>query len=656
MITVLRKHIKSTLFKGVLWLFIIILGFVFLMPDTSLKSRSTPWIARVNSHEIDGITFEQNVAKQEYSIRMLRQQYGQYADMFMQMLGLSQDPKHAALKELIRDEVLNQVATAIPLYINRAYMDQKFNDLEFVQQSGLYAILPLGFFSAQGINEDALRGYLARVGINNAQFETMVEKALARHIVQELAGLAMYTPAYMIDETINAEFGQKSYAVLTFSLDTIKAEEKKKPISEQDLQAFFELHNKRSKRYWLPELRAGIVWEFDPAAYGITVSADEIQNFYDAQKTKKYVEGPSRVQVRRILFKTSENESSEDTERRLQEVRTELLAHPNDFARKAKEVSADKESAIKEGLIPFFAKGERDQAFERKAFMLKQAGDISEVFKTPEGFEIVQLVEKKPIQYKPLEAVKKEIEQILLQQAFAKEFSKDVKRLMGAPATNEQAIDTFAQSKSHKKTTVPLAEKDASKLRTTMFRVKSGEADFFIDANGYIVLVSEIKPRVAPALAAVQAAVEEDLHNERAENTLAERMEQAKEALKESDPASVAKTFAATFMQTGMLDKEQKDALEKLRTDKIPVDKMLQLGKKGSTGTHFEDKKGYVFYVTDTKPGNSETDSDKQLTAIARLQQERKSLFIEGFVASLSGNATIETNNSILNLSETQTL
>lgn len=658
MITVIRKHIKSSLFKAFMWLFMIILAAMFLMPDTmSNRMQSAPWIVRVNSHEIDGPTFGQAVAKQEYNIRMLRQQYGQYADMFMQMLGLDQDPKKVALQELVRDEIVNQVVDKIPLYIDRDYIDQKFNDLTFVQQSGLYTVLPLGFFSAQGVDENILRDYLAKMGINGAQFETMVEKALARYIALELAGLATYTPSYMLEDAVNNELGKKNYALLTFSLDAIKAAEKKKGVSEQELQAFFDMHNKRNKRYWVPELRAGVVWEFNPADYGIAISEDEIQRYYDAQKLKKYVEAPSQVQVRRILFKVSDAQPQALVMQRAEQVRSELLKNPKDFAKIAKEQSEDKDSAANGGLLPLFAKGERDQAFERKSFLLKQEGEISELFQTPEGFELVQLVSKKPIQYKTLASVKNEIEQTLIHQVFAKDFGKDLKQILDATGVNEKALEAFAQNKKHKKTLAPLSEKDDSKRMATMFRLKSGEADFFIDGNiGYIVQVTDIKPRSAPQLNAVKSVVENDLLQDRSEKSLAAHIEQAKNDLKTKDPAAVAKEHNATLRYTGMLHKENKDEIEKLKAAHMPIDKMLQLGKKGSIGTDANNNEGFLFFVADTAPIDKEVDKNKQLAAIARANYERKGLFIEGFVASLSENATIETNNSILNLSETHSI
>ena len=657
MITVIRKHIKSSLFKAVMWLFILILGAMFLMPDMiSNRMQTTPWIIRVNNVEIDGQTFGHAVAKQEYNIRVLRQQYGQYADIFMQMLGLDRDPKKVALQELVRDEVINQVVDNIPLYIDRDYIDQKFNDLNFVQQSGLYTVLPLGFFSAQGINEDALRDYLSKMGITGPQFETAVEKAMARYIALELAGLAAYTPSYMLDDAIQDELGKKNYALLTFSLDAIKAGEKKKGVSAQELQAFFDLHNKRSKRYWVPEMRAGIVWEFNPAQYGITVTQDEIQQYYDAQKLKKYVEAPSQVQVRRILFKMSDTEPREIVMQRAEQARSALIKNPKDFAKIAKEQSADKDSAANGGLLPFFAKGERDQTFERKSFLLKRDGEISELFQTPEGIELIQLVSKKPVQYKSLASVKNEIEQTLRNQAFAKDFAKDFKKVLGA-AVSDKTLESFIQSKKHTKSLIPLSEKDDSKRMNTLFRLKPGEADFYIDGNvGYIVQATDVKPRSEPQLDAVKSVVENDMLQERSEKALAAHIEQAKKELKEKDPAAVAKEHHATLQYTGMLHKDAKDEIEKLRASHMPIDKMLQLGKKGAVGTDVSDSKGFLFFVADTATIDKAADKEKQLTAVARAHHERKTLFIEGFVASLSENATIETNNSILNLSETHSI
>ncbi len=652
MITVIRRQIKSKLFKYVLWFFVIILGIVFIMPNLGDRLKGPQWVARVNNREIDIASFYRAVSKQEYNIRVMREQYGAYADVFMQMLGLARDPKILAYEELVRESVVDDVADHIPLYIHGDYVDQKFNDPMFIQQSGLYNVLPLGFFTPQGIDQQSLRFYLSRMGLSFTQFETMVEQALARYIALELSSIANYTPSYLVQGAMGDEIAKRKYAIISFSLDEIEEEERKKEIADTDLKAFFDTQNKGAKRYWVPEQRAGIIWKFNPVSYGTSVSQDELQDYYDKHKVRKYIEAPSQIQVRRILLKLSETEPKELLYQRAQALRSELMKNPDAFAQKAKEVSEDDESAKDGGLLPFFSKGDRDPVFEKKSYLLKD-GAISEVFQTADGLEIVQRVKMKPKKYKSLSVVKDEIKKTLLQQAFAKQFTKDMRRVLDSTGVDENALEVFVKEKKSESEEVPFSSKDDSMRMRTFFKLKKGEAGFFVDGDtGYIVQLNEIKKRYLPQLENVKATVTSHLIDERAQKTLQKRLEEAKLALGEESPQAVAKKLGGSLQETDFLRKDA--GVEGLKEKGIPVDKMLQLGKKGLSAFHIADNTGYVFYVADVAEVDTEELQEKKPVIENRLHNERKALFIQGFVASLSRNATIETNNSVFNLNESQ--
>ncbi len=650
MITVIRRQIKSKLFKYVLWFFVIILGIVFIMPNLGNRLNGPQWVARVNDREIDTTSFYRAVSKQEYNIRVMREQYGAYADIFMQMLGLARDPKILAYEELVRESVVDNVVDRIPLYIHSDYVDQKFNDPMFIQQSGLYNVLPLGFFTPQGIDEQSLRFYLSRMGLSFTQFENMVEQALARYIALELSGTANYTPSYLVKDALVDEVAKKKYAIISFSLGKIEEEEKKKEVTDADLKAFFDAQNKKAKRYWVPEQRAGTIWEFNPVSYGISISKDELQDYYDKHKVRKYIEAPSQIQVRRILLKLSETGPKELLYQRAQALRSELAKDPETFAQKAKEVSEDEESAKNGGLLPFFSKGDRDPVFEKKSYLLKD-GAISEVFQSADGFEIVQRVKMNPKKYKSLSAVKDEIEKTLLQQAFAKKFTKDMRRVLDSTGVDEEALKLFVKEKNSESKEVSLSSKDDSMKMRTFFKLKKGEAGFFVDGDsGYIVQLNEIKKRYLPQLETIKETVASHLTDERAQETLQNRLEEAKLALKEESPQVVAKKLGGSLQETDFLRKDS--GVEGLKEKGIPVDKMLQLGKKGLSASHLADDIGYVFSVVDVAQADTEELQEQKAIIENRLHNERKALFIQGFVASLSRNATIETNNSVFTLNE----
>ena len=125
-------------------------------------------------------------------------------------------------------------------------------------------------------------------------------------------------------------------------------------------------------------------------------------------------------------------------------IRQELMASPDSFAAKAKELSEDKETAKNGGLVPFFSKGTHDKVFEKAAFLLKNDGDISEPVVTSRGIEIIQRIAKKQAEFKPFDTVKDEIKEILIVEKFKEEFSEIMRSLIDQ--NNEAEFKKFIEA------------------------------------------------------------------------------------------------------------------------------------------------------------------------------------------------------------------
>jgi len=121
---------------------------------------------------------------------------------------------------------------------------------------------------------------------------------------------------------------------------------------------------------------------------------EELQKYYDEHKDEFIV--PEKVQIKRILVKVSETRSDEDAKKFADKLRAEVAKTPDNF----KDVAArDSEDPYKRrgGDIGFVAKEGKpgiDQAVVDKAFSLETSA-ISEVFKTTEGYNIVQVAARR---------------------------------------------------------------------------------------------------------------------------------------------------------------------------------------------------------------------------------------------------------------------
>jgi peptidyl-prolyl cis-trans isomerase D len=658
MITVIRKQLKTTLLQSIVWFFVIVFCIFFMLPDTLNRIQSPEWVAIVNNTKIEYPEFARILYKYESNVRLIREQYGSYADMFIKMLGLGGDFKKTAFDEIVRETVLNDVAKQIPVYIADEYIEKIINNPHLAQSAGVFELLPLGFFNQNGLDQKALDLYLSRNHMNMRQFEDIVEQALARHMVVQLASLGAYTPSFMVNSAVRNELLLRDYAILTFSLDKIKAEESSKSITDDQLRAFFDAKNRASKLYWVPEMRSAVIWTFNPEDYGISIDDSAIEEYYEKHRINKYVEYPSKVQIRRILFKLNENESKDQVLARAKNVHDELIQNPMSFEAMARQYSDDKESASKGGLLEFFSKGQRDKLVERKAFMLSKNGDISDVFESADGYEIIQRVDKKAAQCKPLDHVKNEIKALLLNQAFSREFNRDVKKLLHHDGNNYELLHAFAKDKGGHFTEVSCAQKDDSKSMQSLFKFKHvNDVDYYIDNNvGHLMVFKEIKHKHEPEFQAVKTRVKEDFVNEQAQNTLAERLKEASKSLKQSEkPEDVAHRLGAALKRTGLISKNNAEKTKELQSENIPMVKMFQLENKGAIAADMQ-KNGYVFFVAEVAEADSQEEQKKKEEVTMMLNNEVMTLAMQGFVASLSRNAKIETNESLLNQIETQAL
>ncbi len=657
MINVIRKQLKTTFLQSIVWFFVVVFCIFFMLPDAINRVQSPDWVAIVNNKKIEYPEFLRILNKYESNVRLIREQYGSYADMFIKMLGLGGDLKKAAFDEIVRNAALNDVAKQIPIYISEEYIQKIVNNPRLAQSAGIFELLPLGFFNQNGLDQRALDLYLTRNHMNMRQFEDLIEQALARHMVVQLASLGAYTPSFMIDSAVRNELLLRNYAILTFSLDKIRAEESSKNLDDDQLKSFFDKKNRESKLYWVPEMRSAVIWKFNPENYGISIGDNAIEEYYEKNRINKYIEHPSKIQIRRILFKPNGNETKDQVLVRAKSVYDDLVKNPASFETVARQYSDDKESASKGGLLDFFTKGEKDQSLERKAFMLSKDGEISNLFESADGYEIIQRVNKKAAQYKPLANVKNEIKNILLNQTFSREFNRDIKKLLHSEGYNHDLLYRFAQEKKGQPTEI-VAPKDDTKIMQSLFRLKhANDADYYTDENlGYIVFLKDIKHKHEPEFHAVKARVKDDFINERAQAVLAERLKEAAKSLRLSEkPEDVALRLGANLKKTGLISKNNEEIARELQPENIPLSKMFQLESKGSVLTDVQ-KDGYVFFVTDVAEADPQEQQKKKDEVSTMLNNQVMTLTMQGFVASLSRNAKIETNESLLNQIETQAL
>lgn len=139
------------------------------------------------------------------------------------------------------------------------------------------------------------------------------------------------------------------------------------------------------------------------------VTDEALQQFY--QENATHFSEPPSVHIAHILIslpKDADKKAVTEVEEKIATIQKRLKAGDS-FEALAKEYSDDKESARMGGDLAWLIPGEMFPDFEKAAFSLETAGQISEPLKTQYGIHLIKLIERKNEKLKPFNMVKEEV-------------------------------------------------------------------------------------------------------------------------------------------------------------------------------------------------------------------------------------------------------
>jgi peptidyl-prolyl cis-trans isomerase D len=143
----------------------------------------------------------------------------------------------------------------------------------------------------------------------------------------------------------------------------------------------------------------------------VEVTQDELQKFYQANSSK--YQTTEKRKASHILFKLAAAATAEEKAaamKKADEIRTQILKSPKEFAELARKNSGDPGSAAKGGDLGTIERGMMVKPFENAVFSMK-VGEISEPIETQFGLHLIRLDAIADGETTPLAKVKAEIEQ-----------------------------------------------------------------------------------------------------------------------------------------------------------------------------------------------------------------------------------------------------
>jgi peptidyl-prolyl cis-trans isomerase D len=297
-------------------------------------------------------------------------------------------------------------------------------------------------------------------------------------------------------------------------------------VTDDEVKARFE---RAKETYRLPERRMVSYVLADDKALSprVSVTDREIDAFYQAHRDEFKKE--EEVCASHLLVKvkqgeqTKEGHADEEAKKIAQGLLDQVKAG-KDFAELAKKSSEDQGSATQGGSLGCFGRGRMVTEFENAAFSLG-AGETSDLVKSPFGYHIIRVTERKEETVAPLAQVKDRIRQTMVAErarALAEEKMRGMTEALRRgktlqEAAREQGLTAQKSPPIERAKSIPPLASPA--LEARVFKLGKGEVakEAFALPTGYaFIAVDDILPARIPELKDVQARVRADLVEEKA--------------------------------------------------------------------------------------------------------------------------------------------
>ncbi len=629
MLRLMRKHAGNWLIKILLGAIVIV--FVFWGVG-SFRAQRGGRVATVNG---DQITLDEYREAYDNLMEQLRARFGNKLD---EKMIKTLQVKRQALNRLINNSLLIQEAKKLKLRVSEKELTNAILHIPAFQRSGVF-------------DKYLYKNVLDRLRMTPESFETAQKNQM---LIDKLRTIV----------TSNAKVSQQEvrdwYDWLNTSVDIEYAffdpnRYKNIPVSEEQVQSFYEKHKEKYKTDTMIKVR---YVHFDPKQYRsqVKLSDAEVREYYDENMESFKI--PKKVVARHILIKVSPDADPE-TVKKAKEKALEILKLARggkNFAELAKKYSQGP-SRNNGGYLGEFTKESMVKPFADKAFSMK-AGEISEPVRTRFGWHIIKVEKVIDAHTTPFKDAEKEIRKKLTDNK-AKSLAYDAAEsvsdiayqgddlIKAAKERHLKLLTTDFFSKEHPANGIP----DPSKFIDTAFDLSTGEISDVREFNdGYYILqlLDKVPPKIPP-LDKVRQTVKADLIKEKQDEKAKTEASSFLAALKSGKTFSEESThFHLTPKTTGFFKRNgsipdigydrgiSEAAFQLSRSKKLPENVL-----KGAKGYYVIQYKGRK--ITPSEPFDKEEGTIRD-----QLLAQKKSEIFDALLAQLKGKAEITIKEGFL--------
>ena len=586
-------------------------------------------VATVEGREIKVGEFQRAYNQQ---VQAYRQAYGgNLNDQMLRQLGIEQ----RILGQMIDEEAMLAEADRLGIKVSDAELRERILRLPAFQENGQ--------FIGDARYKQLLASQAPPIPVED------FERELRRQLQSDKLRAALTAWITLTDAEIEAEYRRRNEKVkvdlVLFNADTFKAGITP---TEAEIAAYFEANK---AKYRVPEKRRVRYLHVDAATLRdrVTVTEQDARQRYTEQIAQ--FQQPEQVRVSHILFKT---EGKDEAAVRTQaEATLAKVKAGADFAALAKSLSEDEASKEKGGDLGFFGKGSMVKEFEDAAFAM-QPGQISDLVKTPYGFHILRLEEKRAASTQPFELVSAQ----LMDQMKFERAQQEVQRVteeLDKEIDDPADIDRVAQARGLTAADSPLFAKNepvpglgfSPEVSEKAFEMNRGDvSDALRTPQGAaFITVIDIQAAHDASLGEVRDRVREDLINERAASMARERASSMAGAFK-SDFAGAAKSAGVNVQSSELIARGA--PFPEIGVS-VPVETAAFALGAGAVSDPIATERGTVILRVADKQGIKPEEFTAQKAQVReQMLQERRGQFFASYMTKAKEKMTIELKEETL--------
>lgn len=419
MLDKLREGAQGKVAKVILGL--IILSFALAGVGSYLNGPARTAPATVNGTEISAAALE-NAYRNERA--RMESQMGEAFSQLAANPDYMKQFRRGVLDRLIDQALLDSKARELGLRVSDEQIKQ--------------AIVAMPEFAENGkFNNDRYLQLIRRAGMTPEMFRDSLRQDMVRQqLMSALLGteFSLKGEAEQLDKLYNQtrDLRLVRLAAANYMADV--------QVSDNELEQYYKTNGARFMNDEQVKVDY-LLLDAANLAKDIKVTEQDAQDYYDQHQD--LFQRAERRHVAHILIPFGKDEKA--AEQKAEAVLAKAKAG-DDFAALAKTDSSDTFSAKKGGELDWFEKGVMDPAFEKAAFALDKAGDLSGVVKSPFGFHIIKLLGVEAAQTKPFADVKEETIARLQADKAKEKFFAEQQKMADNSFENPDSLDLTADA------------------------------------------------------------------------------------------------------------------------------------------------------------------------------------------------------------------